>query len=56
MSLKSTKWYRNRHGELFPVAGLCKKSPNWRIELEDGRTFLIDPSSVLEVEVRGSRP
>jgi hypothetical protein len=53
--LTSQKLYRNRHGDMFPVAALCKRSPNWRITLEDGRQFLVDPSTVLYVRTRGGK-
>ena len=52
MRLKSQKYYRNRHGELFPVVVLEKHSPHWRVVLADGRDFLIDPKTPLEVKVR----
>jgi len=47
---RATVYFRNRHGELFPVVTIERKSPNWLLRLEDGREFLIDPSNMLEVD------
>ena len=51
-TLKRQKFYRNRQGELFAVRSFAHQNggPNWRITLEDGREFLADPKTVLEVE------
>jgi hypothetical protein len=43
--------FRNRRGDLFPVTFISKQNggPNWRLVLADGRDFLVDPSTLLEV-------
>ena len=54
LRLKAPKYYRSPRnpGCLYPVVLLAKKNPNWRIVLNDGRDFLVDPSTLLEVEAR----
>jgi hypothetical protein len=40
-------YYRTTRGDLCPVVCVEKKRPNWRIVLEDGRDFLVDPKTLL---------
>ncbi len=43
-------FYRCSNGDLARVKTVERKRPNWRLVLEDGRDFLVDPSTVLETE------
>lgn len=47
---KKKAYFVNRHGERFLVTKIEKKRPNWQLTLEDGREFLVDPSTVLEAD------
>lgn len=55
--LKGRKWYQNRHGDFLPVAVLQRRAvgPNWRIQLTDGRDFLVDPRTMVYVRTRRPR-
>ena len=39
--------YRDMRGNLVPVARVERKRPNFRLTLEDGRSFLVDPRTTL---------
>ena len=40
-------YYQSTRGELCPVVHVEKKRPNWRLVLDDGRDFLVDPRTML---------
>ena len=40
-------YYRTTRGDLCPVVRVEKKRPNWRLVLDDGRDFLVDPRTML---------
>ena len=40
-------YYRTTRGDLCSVVRVEKKRPNWRLVLDDGRDFLVDPSTML---------
>lgn len=44
---KKPVYYRSTRGDLCPVAKIERKRPNWRLVLEDGRDFLVDPRTML---------
>lgn len=44
---KKAAYYRSSRGDLCRVVKIERKRPNWRLVLEDGRDFLVDPSTVL---------
>jgi hypothetical protein len=48
---KKYAYYRTSRGELRRVVRIERKRPNWRLVLEDGRDFLVDPSTMLFSDV-----
>jgi hypothetical protein len=43
-------YYRTTRGDLCSVVRVEKKRPNWRLVLDDGRDFLVDPRTMLLTE------
>ncbi len=46
---KKRAYYRTTRGQLVAVVKVCPRAcgPNCRLSLEDGREFLVDPSTML---------